>query len=209
MQETRWDQSSSAAVVLEKNGRFFAYQPGLALISSADTVEAAYRKFSEARRSFLEDAKQAGLGVDSAAVAPPAKHERLVVSRDGLAAELGLFLAKTCIVLLVVGGLGAVAAAAAIRAAGSLTGSLAPEIARATSGASEFFKSFSSISMVDIANKAAVIVQDVQAMPEYRKESLRQSVGILSREAAPIVEAWRNPPPLPDSKSAPTSQPKQ
>jgi hypothetical protein len=93
-----------------------------------------------------------------------------------------MFVAKVAIVLLLVAGLGAAAAIGMKNAVGG-----------------------GGVSMVDIANKAAEIVRDVQAMPPDRKESLRQSIGILSREAAPIVDAWRNPPPLPEPNVDPAA----
>ena len=100
-------------------------------------------------------------------------------------ADLGLFLGKTCIVLLVIAGIGV---AAAVRVSPLLSG-LPPTM---------------SISMTDVADKASMMVRDVQAMPHESKESLRQNVGILSRELSPIIEAWRTPP-APEGKTDPVS----
>ncbi len=187
MLEARPDHSPSATVLVENSGQFFCYQPGLALIASDNSVEGAYHKFVGARRDFFEQIARSGLqagrlgsSVETAASMPqPAGR--------GIGADLGLFLAKTGIVLLVITGIGAATAAGVSR----LLGGLPP---------------VGSISMMDVANKAAMIVRDVQAMPQESKESLRQNVGILSRELAPIVEAWRAPP-ASEGKTDPASSP--
>jgi hypothetical protein len=169
MQETGLDHSQTTAILVEKSGRFFFYEPGLALIVSDDGIKRAHEKFVDARQAFFEEADRAGLRAGRpAAVTRVARPAQQLAGR-GVAAELGLFLAKICIVLLIVAGGGAAV----------MMGITPP----------------GSVSMVDIADKAAVIVKDVQAMPQDRKDSLRQSITILSREAAPMIDAWRNPPP--------------
>jgi hypothetical protein len=182
VQRAHSDHSFATAVLLEKGGRFYVYQPGLALIASDQSLLTAYRKFIGVRRDFIEEAERSGLAghgpLPRAYVGVPEQS----LARGGIAAELGLFVAKLCIVLLLVAGLGA---AAAIGMKNALGGG--------------------GVSIVDIANKAAEIVKDVQAMPPDRKESLRQSIGVLSREAAPLMDAWRNPPPLPEPKGDPAA----
>lgn len=247
MQEARLDHAAPTAVLLERDGRFFVYQPGLALVASGESVEAAYSKFFDARRSFFDEVKRAGLTTDPVSGQPPVVGAAQFLPGRGFVGELGLFLAKTSIVLLIVAGVGIAGVTAINRAVDRTVASIAPEIARTStgvremlpeitseiartsSGARELLKdlqiavkevqaavkeaqasvkevqSMGGISMVDVANKAAVIVQDVEAMPQERKESLRKSVGILSRELSPIIEAWRNPPPLPDPTTAPAS----
>lgn len=202
MHESRWSGAPSKVVLVEKDGRFVVYQPGLALVASGNSIEDAYGKFAEAKLTFFREIERAGIGMDTAAPRRQEGTARVVASR-GVFAELGMFVAKTCIVMLLVAGICGVMAIAVKQSIGRLTASLPSEIGRATGGVSEFFKSLGSISMVDIANKAAVIAQDVQAMPEERKEALRQSVGILSRELAPIAEVWRNPPPPPVQRTTP------
>lgn len=192
----------SATVLLERNGEYFVYEPGLALVASGDTVESAYRSFSEGKKAFFENARRAGLTLDETPVASAAGF----VVRRGFLGEFGLFLTKTCIVLLIIGGIGVAAATALGKLISGLSAEVTREVARASAGVADVLKGVGSISMVDIANKAAVIVQDVQAMPPERKESLRQSIGILSREATPIIEAWRNPP-TSSTETAPASHP--
>jgi hypothetical protein len=172
VQEAHSDRSFATAVLLENGGRFYFYQPGLALIASDQSLTSAYRKFVGIRHAFIEEAERFGwVGHRSPPRVPAGELER--PPARGAAAELAMFVAKVAIVLLLVAGLGAAAAIGMKNAVGG-----------------------GGVSMVDIANKAAEIVRDVQAMPSDRKESLRQSIGILSREAAPVVDAWRNPPPL-------------
>lgn len=185
MLEARPEHSPSATVLIEKSGRFFCYEPGLALIASDNSAGGAYDKFVAARRDFFEQIGQSGLestrlGAQAKTAAPTSQP----VGR-GIMADLGLFLGKTCIVLLVVAGIGA---AAAVRVTPLLSG-LPPTV---------------SISMTDVADKASMIVRDVQAMPHETKESLRQNVGILSRELSPIIEAWRTPP-VSEGKTDPAS----
>ena len=186
MQGGQRGQGAGRTVVVERDGRFFAYEAGLTLIGSGSTFGAAYANFLTAKRSYYEELEKAGLEV--VAIAPQPKREMAV---RGVLAELGLFLAKASIVLVLIAGLSGAAVASVLQ----LMGRLGPEIVMATNVVSEALKPLANISMIDVANKMEVVVRDVQAMPEERKESLRRSIGILSREVAPIVEAWRNPPP--------------
>lgn len=190
MHEARSDISPSTAVLLEKSGKFFVYEPGLALIASDDSVDGAYQKFLAARREFLRTAELAGLESTRPASRPVetvrpqvtrgAERVQVAVGRS-VAAELGMFLTKLFIVFLIIAGIGV-----------TVSG-LAPQV---------------GISMVDVANKAAVIVQDLKAMPPDKKESLRQSIGTISRELDPIVDAWRNPPAKPGAPAV-TGKPGQ
>ena len=196
MRTDRWPLN---AVLLEKGGRFFVYDIGLGVIASDESVAGAYEKFANTRRGFIEEVERAGLTV--ARSSTPAQSV-LPATRQGIAAELGPFLVKTCMVVLLVVAIGAFGVSFAVGVVTRSIGNLAAT-------ASQIAGPLKSISMSDIATKAEDIVRDVQAMPQERKESLRQSIGILSREAEPIVEAWRNPPRpasvRPDSTSSPAT----
>lgn len=162
--------ASSTAVLLERGGRFFVYRTNLGIIGSDQTVEGAYRKFAAAKAALVEEAERAGLRV-SPVVAPTRAPARLGQSRDGqrsVLGELAVFFAKTVIFILVIGAVGAT-------------------IAMMASGGKP-------LSAADIADKAAEVARDVSGMPPEKKESLRQSVGVLSRELGPVIDAWRNPP---------------
>ena len=139
----------------------------------------------EAKRRFIAEVEQAGLTASPLAPVGHGTERPQLIAGRGIANELGLFLAKICIVLIVVAGVGGTAVVAVKRSVGDI--------------------SIGPVSLVDIANKAADIVRDLQAMPQDRKESLRQNIGILSREATPFVEAWRNPPPSAELKTDPTA----
>lgn len=185
------DADVSATVLFEKDGKFVAYQPGLALIASGDSAADAYRKFSDAKQTFFDEVVRAGFPTSvllpSTALASERELPQVgqVVSRRGLVTEFGIFVGKVCIVLLILGGL---VGLGIDRLSGAIAGS-----------------GLGNISIVDVANKASMIARDVSAMPEDRKEALRLSVGYLSRQLEPIAEAWRNPPT--DEKSL--SNPKQ
>ena len=53
------------------------------------------------------------------------------------------------------------------------------------------------LSLADVARKAEDIARDARNLPEEKKASLRQNIGAISRELAPFVDAWRNPPEVP------------
>jgi len=163
---TRQEVAPSTVVVLERGGNFFAYEPGLGIVVSDETVEGAYRRFANAKRALMEDAERAGLAIRRL-VASPGSNPRAgsAVGQRSVAAELTMFLAKTCIVFLVLGGFVALGG-----------GLLKP------------------LAMADIADKAADIARDISSLPPEKKELLRQSVGIVSRELSPVGDAWRNPP---------------
>jgi hypothetical protein len=176
----RGNDQSHTAVLLEKNGRFFFYQPDTGVISSDDSLEGAYAKFASARRKFLDDVEKSGLtlGVPSGAAPVPTGP-----SARGTAAELKVFLAKTCIVLLVVAVVGGLAATLVARSVSGIAGAINQALAP-----------LKSITLGDVAGKAADVAKDAQSLTKQQKESLRQSIATISRELAPIAEAWRNPP---------------
>ena len=185
MLKARSDHLLSTVVLVEKSGKFYCYEPELGLLASDDSVEGAYNKFMEAKCRFIAEVEQAGLTANGLAPVVHGTERAQLISGRGIANELGLFLVKICIVLIVVAGVGGTAVVA---------------VKRSVEDAS-----IRSISMVDIAKKAADIVRDVQAMPQDLKESMRQNIGILSREATPFVEAWRNSPPSAELKTDPTA----
>jgi hypothetical protein len=178
------DRSPSAVVLVEKGGKFFVYEPDLGVIASADNIEAAYARFLEARRGFIAEVDEAGLALHRPASA--VQGEALPVAQQGLARELRLFVAKAFIVLLGVGAIGLVAASGIKQSVDRLVASVGPTVG-----------SLGKLSLADVVVKAEDIARDARNLPDESKESLRQSVGALSREIEPVVEAWRNPPAKP------------
>ena len=96
MSQPGLDTSPSGAVLVEKNGRFFVYEPSLGVIASDESVDRAYEKFVGAKREFVVEIARAGLAV--VAPAPAASTAPVLASRP-LVDEVRLFLVKTCIVL--------------------------------------------------------------------------------------------------------------
>jgi len=172
MAGARQDVGESTAVLLERGGNFFVYEPNLGIIASDGTVEGAYRRFTGAKRALVEEAERAGLALRrSGAPAPlPARPRQVATGQRGVVAELSLFVAKIGIFFLVIGGIGAVVAMTA------------------GSGGKP-------LGMADVADKAAEIARDVSNLPPEKKALLRQSVGVVSRELGPVFDAWRSPPP--------------
>jgi len=84
--------------LIEKDGRFFLFEPGLAVMGSGANIEEAYTQYVERRRLYVADVEKSGLA--PVVFAPPAKS-----LRKSIAAELSMFLAKTILVVLVVAGL--------------------------------------------------------------------------------------------------------
>ena len=169
------DVASSTVVLLERGGRFFVYETNLGIIGADHTVEGAYRKFAATKAALVEEAERAGLRMELR-VTPAGVPAQLRQTRGGQRSvldELALFLAKTAILILVVGAIGA---------------TIAVSVGRATSG-------IKPIGMADITDKSAEVARDLSSLPPEKKESLRQSIGVLSRELGPIIDAWRNPPP--------------
>lgn len=170
---------SSQIVLLERDGRYFFYQPALGLIASGDDVASAYQRFGDAQRLYLDDVRRAGLGIPTANEAGQATG---VAVHRSVASELGLFAAKCGLVLVLIGGAG-VFAVSAIQ--NSLT-SVAQSMSRVTAALSSF-------TLSDVINKSDDIVRDIKSLPENRKEDLRRNVGEISRALTPIGETWRDP----------------
>ncbi len=187
------DRSPPIAVLLEKDGRFFFYQPDTGLIASDTNIEAAYAKFEGTRRGFLQEVERAGLTRREAVV--PWQAAPAAMPRD-FVGELKLFLAKTCIVLVVVGAVGAFAGVMVGRSIGGLTAAIDQAVTP-----------LKSIALSDVARKAADIARDVQSLTKEQKDSLRQSIGTISREIEPVVDTWRNPPPATNPETAPATKP--
>jgi hypothetical protein len=166
--------ASPTAVLLEQGGSFFVYEPSLGIIASDATVEGAYRRFSEAKRTLTVDAERAGLVMRRrlAPVRLPPRPRQIIHGQRGAVAELAMFLAKTVILLLVLGAIG---------------GALGITVGRMTANVKP-------VGMADIADKAAEIARDASSLSPEKKELLRESVGIVSRELAPVIDSWRNPP---------------
>jgi len=183
MSQRTSERSEATTNLLERDGRFFFFQPDIGVIVSDEDIDKAYAKFVEARRAFLHEAERAGLtpgGSATFAQTGSATGVRTAAGRS-LGVELGLFVAKLVIALVLIGAIGG---AVISRAAGTVAAAIDQAI-----GPSK------SISLADITRKAADIVKDIQSLTKEEKESLRQSVGAISRELGPIADAWRNPPP--------------
>ena len=179
------------AILSEKNGKFYFYQPELTLVASGDTVAAAYENFRDVRLEFLHEIERAGLESEL----PTARSRRVTntppSSGRGIISELSVFAVKTVIVLVIVAVIGAAGMLAAERAVGRMTARFD------TSG-------LKHASLVDFINKAAV---HAEAMPAARKEQLRQSVAILAREAKPLVQALEAPFETPATSVRPARKP--
>lgn len=173
----------ATAVLVEKGGRFFIYEPTLGVIGTDDTVEKAYDNFRNARRAYLDNVAQAGLTFASPVAAPSGQ----AITPRRFVGELGLFLAKTCIVFVLVGALVVIAADQAGRA-----------VNRLASGVDQVIAPLKSVSLADVVGKAADIAKDAQGLPAEKKEALRRSIGTISLEVAPFFDAWRNPPQVPE-----------
>lgn len=169
---SRQEVAPSTAVLLERGGSFFVYEPNLGIIASDETVEGAYRRFAGAKRALAEDAERAGLMLrrSVASARLPAQPRPSAPGRRGVVAELTMFVAKIGIFFVVVGAIGV----AVLMAIG-------PTV--------------KPLGMADIVDKAAEIARDISSLSPEKKELLRQSVGIVSRELDPVGDAWRNPPP--------------
>jgi hypothetical protein len=174
--------SPSTTVLIERGGSYFVYEPALGIIASGDTVEGAYRKFLDTRRDLMEQVERAGLTVSRNQSSTPLPAAGGVPGRSFLG-ELGLFAAKLCIVLVLVGAIG-----------GMAVRSLAKSIDGVASGVSQALAPFSSIVLADVVRKADDVASDARSLTVEQKESLRRSIGILSRELQPLFEAWRDPP---------------
>jgi hypothetical protein len=185
LQQTN-DQSEADIVLIEKDGRYFLFQPDIGVIASAESIDGAYSKFSAARRAFWTEVAQAGLATGGqTAVAAPSRGVRAVaaparLAQRGVAAELGLFVAKFVIVLVVIGVI-----------ASALGARVADNIATALSQV----KAPKQLSFADVSHKAADIARDIQSLSKEERETLLRSLATISRELDPMLDAWRNPPP--------------
>jgi hypothetical protein len=171
MAGARQEGGEVTAVLLERGGSFFVYEPNLGIIASDGTAEGAYRRFTGARLALAKEVERAGLTLRRSFVPArlPARPAKVAAGQRGVVAELFLFVAKLGIFFLIVGGTGLVVA--------TTVGSGAKPL-----------------GMADVADKAAEIARDVSNLPPEKKELLRQSVGVVSRELGPVFDAWRNPP---------------
>lgn len=170
----------TSVVLIEKGGNFFVYEPGLGVVASGSTVSDAYGKFVAARRVYVDCIEQAGLAVSPAS--PPQQGGELSLRRD-VRGELGMFLAKTLIVMLVIGAIFGPIFLVAGRA-----------IERAAGGIGQELAGVGALSLADLSRKTGDIVRDWQDLPEDKKVQLRENLGTISRELTPFLEAWRNPP---------------
>jgi hypothetical protein len=175
--ETRPENPPVKAILLLKDGKYFVYEPGIGVIASDENVEVAYARFNDARHEYVTQAEQAGLasGVSSGATS--------FTLQQSVWRELSLFVAKVCIVLAIV----SIVTLPAIIMLGRSIDQAATNVAGALSGGG-------NLSLADVVRKAEDIARDARNLPEDRKVSLRQSIGAISREVAPFVDAWRNPP---------------
>ncbi|HVA14959.1 MAG TPA: hypothetical protein VNF99_17060 [Stellaceae bacterium] len=180
------------AILSEKNGKFYFYQPELNLIASGDTVSAAYENFRDVRLEFLHEIERAGL--ENELPTPRARRVRgAPLGERTVTREMGVFLVKAAIVLVVIALIGAAGMFATERAVSRVTARLD------SGGIKSLTGGLQHASLVDFLNNAA---RHAEAMPAARKEQLRESVGILAREAKPIVEALEAPFATPDGKAA-------
>lgn len=171
----RRNQPPLKAVLLERDGRYYFFDPGFSVIASGSTVEQAYEKFAEVRTIHAGEIERAGLNPLGLA-----GRGGEVAARPGFGRELALFAAKFCIALVIIGAIGLPVAAG---------------IARGVSAAlSQVAASIQPISLADIAQKAADIARDAEELPPQKKEALRQSIGVIKRELGPVIDAWANPP---------------
>ncbi|WP_395624343.1 hypothetical protein [Sphingomonas daechungensis] len=84
--------------MIEKDGRFFLFEPGLALIGSGANIDEAYAQYVDLRRRYVSDIEMSGLA--PVVFARPSKG-----LLKGVLVELSTFLAKTILVVLVLAGL--------------------------------------------------------------------------------------------------------
>jgi hypothetical protein len=178
--QTSASDLSSQIVLLERDGRYFFYQPAVGLIASGDDVASAYQKFGHAQRLYLEDVQRAGLAIPTA---HDVRQATGVAVHRSVASEIGLFAAKCGLVLVLVGGAGAFAVSA-----------VQSSLAGVAQGMSRGIAAIGSFTLSDVITKSDDIVRDINTLPENRKEDLRRNVGEISRQLTPFVETWRNPP---------------
>ena len=181
MSQRTIERSKASVTLLENNGRIFFFQPDIGVIASDESLEKAYAKFIGARQAYWSEVDGSGLRIGGGSIVPA---QEITVSTTGARSawvELGLFVAKFCIVLVVIAGVGGVLVT---RVAGSIGAAIDNAV-----GPSK------SISLADVVRKSSDVVKDLQSLTGEEKEALRRNVAAISRELAPIVDAWRNPPP--------------
>jgi hypothetical protein len=176
--EIRPDQLPASTILIARSGKFFVYEPGLGVIASGQKVEEAYERFGVMRQRYFEEVESAGL----TACRPLPR-----ASGQGIGRELSIFFLKVCIF---VGVLAAIVV--------PLTASIGRAVEQTVVAISSNLSSTGSISLKDVAQKAADIAKDAQDLPPEKKEILKQSLGVISRELKPFVDAWRSPPNPPD-----------
>lgn len=174
MSEIRPNELPAPTILVAKSGKFFVYETGLGIIASGESVEGAYERFGIMRQQYFEDVVNAGL----TAHAPLSKD-----SQHGIGRELSIFFLKLCILIMVL--------AAIIT---PLVVSVSQAVEQTVAAVSSSLSSTGSLSLKDVAQKAADIAKDAQDLPPEKKEILKQSLGVISRELQPLVDAWRNPP---------------
>src|SRR5262249_23472087 len=101
-------------------------------------------------------------------------------------AELGLFVAKACIVVAVFALLAVTAADQAARAVNRVA-------ENAVQSVNQALAPLTTISLTDVVRKAADIARDAEDLPPERRESLRRSIASLALQAEPFRDAWSNP----------------
>ncbi len=164
------------AILSEKNGQFYIYQPELNIIATGETLASAYDKFCSIRLDFLHEIERAGLE-DELPQVRPVRGARTSMRGTGggavaAAGNLSMFIVKLAIVVGLFAFVGVVGLFALERVV--------------TNGVARINNGTAHASLVDLTNNAA---RHAQAMPADRKDQLRDSVGILAREAKPILDA--------------------
>jgi len=179
----RTNDSGRSVTLVERNGRFFFFQPGIGVIASDVDIENAYQKFIGAEHAFWHEIGQAGLSAGGSQGAATPHGVVLTTAGRSVSSELGLFVAKLCIAIVLVAAIGGTVVT---RAVSGVVASVEQAVGPAK-----------SISVADVSRKAADIVKDMRSLTEQEKEALRQSIGAISRELNPMIDAWRNPPAQP------------
>jgi hypothetical protein len=179
----RTDDSGRSVTLVEKNGRFFFFQPDVGVIASDESIESAYQKFLGARQAFQREVEQAGLAVGGNQGVSSEQQIMVAPAGRNILSELGLFVAKFCIALVLIAVISGVV------------------VTRATNGIAAAIEHaigpVKSISMGDVSLKAADVLKDLRSLTAQEKESLRQNIGAIARELEPMIDAWRNPPAKP------------
>jgi hypothetical protein len=172
------DQETSVNL-LESNGRIYFFQPDIGVIASGDNVVNACEKFLGARRAFWSEIEGAGLRARAATAGVAAS----AVPRPRRACGAGLVHRRV------------LHCADNHRQRGQLL--VTHTVDRITMAVDQAAGSVKPVSLADVSPKAVDIVKDFKSLSTEDREPLRRSIGAISRELDPIVDAWRNPPPGP------------